>query len=136
MLTCLLHQSIRWGVLHGVRVARGATPISHLMFANDLIIFCRANCREVREVLSLMQQYCLWSGQAINISKSSIAFSGNTHPELKTAIFSEFRFQEMQLGSSYLGLPLYLSRSKRSAFAELKVKVLRKLQGWKARVLS
>lgn len=65
-----------------------------------------------------------------------MAFSGNTHPELKQAILRELQMQEMQVGSSYFGLPLYLPHSKKTAFSALKANVVGKLVGWKARVLS
>lgn len=34
------------GLLQGIKVARHAPSISHLMLASDLLVFCRANGRE------------------------------------------------------------------------------------------
>lgn len=42
---------------------------------------------------------------------------------MKAAILSTLRLKEMALGSTYLGLSLFLLPSKRTAFAELKENV-------------
>lgn len=38
-LTSLLRQAKLAGRIHGVRICRGAPPISHLLFANDSFLF-------------------------------------------------------------------------------------------------
>lgn len=136
MISRLLAQSLSLGIIQGVPVARGLPSISHLMFADDLFLFCRANCRQAWELKDLMTRYCSWSGQVVNMSKSSIAFSGNTHPKLKQAVLNELQLKEMKIGSLYLGLPLLLPRSGKKAFADLKEKISGRLRGWKARALS
>ncbi|GAU39328.1 hypothetical protein TSUD_60790 [Trifolium subterraneum] len=45
-LTALIHQAVGRGDLHGVRICRGAPEVSHLLFADDCFLFCRANVSE------------------------------------------------------------------------------------------
>lgn len=97
------------GVIHGVPVARGVQPVSHLMFADDLILFCLANYREARELANVMRCYCSWSGQAINFQKSSIAFSRNTHPQIKAVILAEMNLKEMWGWEFLLGAASFLA---------------------------
>lgn len=132
----LLGQYENLAVIHGVPVCRYATPISHLMFADDLILFFRANYMKAGELSVIMDRYCKWSGQSISLKKSSVAFSSNTDGEVKAAILNMLQLNEMKVGSKYLGFPLFLSCSKRPAFADIKDKVLGRLAGWKSRVLS
>lgn len=120
VISRLLARSIDLGIIHGVPIAWGAQLVSHLMFADNLILFCRANCREARELATILRCYCSWSGQAINFQKSSIAFSGNTHPQLKAPILAKMNLKEIRAGNSYLGLPLFLPRSRWKAFRKLK----------------
>ena len=40
------------------------------------------------------------------------------------------------LTSRYLGLPVYMGRSKKSVFAYLKERVWKRIQGWKEKLLS
>jgi hypothetical protein len=42
-MTALTKQSERKGLLHGIKVCRRAPSISHLLFADDSLLFFRAN---------------------------------------------------------------------------------------------
>jgi hypothetical protein len=66
-----LREELR-GNLKGIRIAKNSPPISHLWFADDLIIFVRANSKEVAIVKSFLETYSAWSGQGINTRKSSM----------------------------------------------------------------
>lgn len=46
------------GNIQGIRVARGATSISHLFFADDTFIFCNATPIEARETKNIVEDYC------------------------------------------------------------------------------
>lgn len=58
-----------WKRIHGLLVARGATSISHLFFANDSLTFGKANIRESRHLKSITLAYEKASGQLINYDK-------------------------------------------------------------------
>jgi hypothetical protein len=68
------------GRLKGLRISRNCSPIHHLLFADDLLIFGEASISVAASIKSCLDKYCRWSGQAINASKSSIRFSRNTNP--------------------------------------------------------
>lgn len=44
------------GLVHGCTIARGAQPISHLLFAEDCYIFFKATAGEATTVKSLLQK--------------------------------------------------------------------------------
>ncbi|MCI31084.1 RNA-directed DNA polymerase (Reverse transcriptase), partial [Trifolium medium] len=48
-LTSLIHQAVSKGDIHGVRICRGAPEVSHLLFADDCFLFCRANFAEAAQ---------------------------------------------------------------------------------------
>ena len=52
--------------------------ISHLLFADESLLFCRANLEEVQAISDILQTYAVASGQYINFDKSSVFFSTNT----------------------------------------------------------
>lgn len=66
------------GVMHGVRVCRGAPSINHLFFADDTLIFSRANDVETDTIRTILEEYSRASGQVINFAKSAVFFSANT----------------------------------------------------------
>lgn len=75
--SALIQNAVSNGHLHGSKICRRAPSISHLMFADDSILFCRATSTDSLALKSLLYEYELSSGQAVNYSKSGIMFSSN-----------------------------------------------------------
>ena len=60
-----------------LKASRAGLAFSHLFFADDLVLFAKAdrkNCQSVRDVL---ETFCELSGQKVNLSKSKVLFSAN-----------------------------------------------------------
>ncbi|XP_059432574.1 uncharacterized protein LOC132165893 [Corylus avellana] len=123
-------------LLKGIKIARNCSPITHLLFADDLIVFAKATSAEAVIIKSCLDKYCLWSGQAINSSKSSVHFSKNTAASTITSIQGIFPYKSASATSKYLGLPLFFGRSKKAAFQDILDKVSGKIEGWRAKTLS
>jgi hypothetical protein len=136
VLSRLLLRAENTGQIHGIRAARGYTPITHLMFADDLLLFTRSSHEELNAILNCLEIYQSWSGQVVNFQKSSILFSHNLSTEHKRSLCSLSGFEEGDPSSKYLGLPLALSRSKKHMFESVVEKINAKTQGWKCKVLS
>ena len=122
--------------LHGVSIGRRAPTISHLLFADDFLPFCRATMEEVRCISDTLQLYAASSGQCINFEKSSVYFSSNTQGVQREAIKNELGVKEVDRFESYLGLPTLMGRAKYITFSFLKDRVWKKIQGWKGKLLS
>ena len=71
-LSGLLKSGSQSSHLSGVLVAPLAPPVNHLLFADDSLLFFKANDEGAQEVSNLLKSYCEASGQKINKSKSSI----------------------------------------------------------------
>jgi len=58
--------------LTGLKVARACPAVSHLLFADDSLFFCKAKKEECQTILRILKEYETVSGQQINFQKSSI----------------------------------------------------------------
>ncbi|XP_042958123.1 secreted RxLR effector protein 78-like [Carya illinoinensis] len=63
VLSRLIARSEAMGTLKGLKVSRNCPPISHLLFADDLIIFGKAEETVARNISRNLDKYQEWSGQ-------------------------------------------------------------------------
>lgn len=77
-LTRLIFKEERKGKMLGIKIFRSAPTITHLMYADDLLVMGRANKLEAKSFRHCFDLYCKWSGQKANLDKSNILFSKHT----------------------------------------------------------
>ena len=74
------------GNIQGISVSGGAPQISHLLFVDDSIMFCRATVEEGRKILTVLEDSEVESGQRLNKEKTSLFFSKNTKREVQVQV--------------------------------------------------
>lgn len=135
VLVSLLNQLATGGGLRGIRVCKGAPMIYHLLFTNNILIFCNATSTVSTQLLDTLQTYAKALGQCVNNEKTQMVFNHNVRDQDKEAIQSFWGVRGHQQYEKYLGLPSIIGRSNKRAFAEIKAKVWQKIQNWKGKVL-
>ena len=106
------------------------------MFADDTLLFCEARTRECQNLLSILAQYEVASGQAINWQKTALFLSQNTSLEVKEEIRSLLGAQVMNDCKKYLGLPMVGGKSKVGIFKEIQERIANRVMGWKKKHIS
>ncbi|XP_072087303.1 uncharacterized protein [Arachis hypogaea] len=76
-LACFISKQVDEGIWDGVAVSRGRPRVSHLMFADDLLLFCKAKKSQVQNVVYTLELFCKVSGMKVNIEKSKAICSRN-----------------------------------------------------------
>jgi hypothetical protein len=66
-LSSMLNHAVGLGKISGVPICRGGTRINHLFFADDSLLFGRANLEEWRQIKDILDVYERASGQKVNI---------------------------------------------------------------------
>jgi len=82
-LSAMLRRKASLWKIKGISVCRKAPQISHLLFADDCIIFCKATKEEGNRVMKILKDYEVNSGHKLNKEKTSLLFSKNTSGRLK-----------------------------------------------------
>lgn len=72
-----------------ISLSRGAPKLSHICFADDLILFAEASVTQVRVIKKILERFCAASGQKVSLAKSKIFFSENVSQDLAKLISDE-----------------------------------------------
>ena len=128
-LSALIKKVVADGLLEGISVCKGGLCLSHLFFADDSLIFCKATVEECEALQKVLCAYEQASGQQLNRTKTSLFFSPNTTKEIQDEIRVRFGAQVIRQHEKYLGLPSLVGRNKKNTFKEVKTKLAKKLAG-------
>ena len=109
----LINNAVRNNMLSGISICRGCPMVTHLFFADDSLLFCKASTQECHILMAILDLYEAASGQKINTDKSSIFFSTNTPSELKDEIMEVMGPMQDSKHNKYLRLPLIIGKSKK-----------------------
>ena len=90
--------------IRGYSLSRNSPRLTHLLFADDSLLFCRATTQECQKVLDILDTYGKCSGQQINRSKTAIFFNKSTFEMLRDHIKVALGVPEIRQYEKYLGL--------------------------------
>ena len=96
----------------GISICRGSPTITHILFADDSEIYCKATEQESRELCEILQKYEEATGHKINTEKSSVFFSKNTDEEIRERVKETLGLMQNAQPGKYLHLPSMIGRSK------------------------
>jgi hypothetical protein len=120
----------------GFPISRGGVKISHLFFADDSLLFCRATPDEWVKMQRILEDYEKASGQRFNREKTSLFFSKNTPLEVRDNLKSLVGVNSTQSYEKYLGLPSLIGRSRVRSFKSIEGRIWERLNGWKEKFLT
>ncbi|KAA3455054.1 reverse transcriptase [Gossypium australe] len=120
-LLSLLRLAMNEGNLKGVKASRSGLKISHLLFADDCILFSEASRRGANVLKEILRKYRNSSGQCVN-------FDNKNTPELeRNLVINILGVRSSYNPERYLGLPNMVGRRKKESFQLLKDKMGREV---------
>ena len=135
ILSRLLHREFLNGNLSGVKAHICSPALTHVMYADDIVLFSKAKEKEV-VLNACLEKYCSWLGQLINRSKSGVTFSKSTSKPKTRSIKRELQMKCLKKDSIYLGAPMFLTRTSTKDFHFLQERLESRLKGWRGKSLS
>ncbi|KAL0411083.1 UNVERIFIED_CONTAM: hypothetical protein Slati_3698000 [Sesamum latifolium] len=100
--------------LQGIAVSRQASRISHLLFADDTLIFCQATVEAFSCIHNILLCFERALGLQINIHKSAVVFSKNVNDLERITLANILGIPMVTKHDKYLGLPTVLSQAGRA----------------------
>ncbi|QHO04624.1 LINE-1 retrotransposable element ORF2 protein [Arachis hypogaea] len=135
-----LSQLINCAVNHGfwkpIRIKRRGPALSHLCFADDLILFAEANMNQASVIKRCLNTFCESSGQTVSQEKTRIFFSSNVGGPIREEISDALGFARTDNLRKYLGVPLHHNKVSGSTFDDIISKLNTRLNSWKVSSLS
>ncbi|XP_042944703.1 uncharacterized protein LOC122278591 [Carya illinoinensis] len=135
-LSNLICQAEAKGQVHGIPIAKGQLKISHLFFADDSLLFCKANTFEWIRLHGLLKIYEQASGKRLNLKKTSILFSKNITRATQNFILFIAGVRSAMTYEKYLGLPYVVGKNKNKTFKGILDSIRLRLSNHKVKLLS
>lgn len=132
ILSCLIIEQEKLKKWKGIRICQNATPVSHLLYADDSVFFFEITRCNVSCVQNVLRINCTLSGQDINYEKSTLVVSPNTMTDWSTV----FGISISDSLGKYLGTYVDNVKDKYVIYKSLLDAIDKRLASWKISMLS
>ena len=136
-LSCLLKRAVEGNFISGCRFGGrdgGEIVISHLLYADDTIIFCDANAEQLMYLRWTLMWFEAFSGLKINLFKSEMIPMGGV--DNVEALAAELGCGVGSLPTKYLGLPLGAPHRASGVWDSIEERFRNRLSSWKRQYIS
>ena len=133
----MLKRAVEGNFISGCRISGrdgGDIVISHLLYADDTILFCEANSEQLMYLRWTLMWFEVFSGLKINLTKSMIIPLGRVDNVEELA--AELGCGVGSLPSLYLGLPLGAPHRALGVWDSIEDRFRRRLATWKRQYIS
>jgi hypothetical protein len=104
-LSKLMQKEIQRGNLLELHICCRAPGISHMLFANDTLMFLEANAGQAEVIKNIIQRYEEGTNQLINPLKSSMLFGAHYSSVQQEEVKNILSVTSSEVEGRYLGLP-------------------------------
>jgi ribonuclease HI len=135
-LSVAIHDAVLQGRWEPIHITNDGPQISHLLFADDVLLFTKAKSSQLHFITSLFDRFSRASGLKINISKSRALYSSGTPNGKINNLTAISGIQSTTSLGKYLGFPMLQGRPRRNDFNFIIEKMQTRLASWKNRLLN
>ncbi|XP_057790850.1 uncharacterized protein LOC131007957 [Salvia miltiorrhiza] len=124
------------GLITGMRFSRYLSFPSHLLYADDVLLFCQASKRNCIMIDSILQLYATVSGQYCNKHKSTLYFGKGVSPGRRSRLQRVLDFNIGSMPFTYLGVPIFSGRPSSAKLRPIYDRILAHFPRWQGGQLS
>ncbi|KAA3473888.1 Retrovirus-related Pol polyprotein LINE-1 [Gossypium australe] len=132
----MIEATMERGSWEPLLLSRKGPISSHLFFANDLMLFCRADDKDVDCLNHVLNSFCHYSCLHFNRLKTNVFFSRNLSKKVTSSLSAKLGFTKVDDLGKYLGVPFFRKKVRVDTFQFLVDKFRAKVNGWDVRKLS
>ncbi|XP_057811347.1 uncharacterized protein LOC131025566 [Salvia miltiorrhiza] len=136
VLSHLLLDAADRGLIARMWMSRSMLFYSYLRYADDVILFCKAERRSCRMIESILQIYASVSGQFCNKAKSTIYFGKGVPLQLRRSLQHDLGFSTGSLPFVYLGVPIFAGRASSARLTCIRDRIIAHFPRWQGIQLS
>ena len=112
-----------------VRASRSGLSFSHVFFADDLMLFVKADYKNCEAITEVLDKFCSLVGQRVSTTKSKILFSPNVTSRRARGICRRLGIAATDNLGKYLGFPIIYQGRVGNAYNFVVNKIQNKLVG-------
>lgn len=135
-LSTILNHEVVAGRLEELKVCRRAPGVSHLLFADDSLLFVKACPQQVTVVKQALSLFQRCTGQLLSPTKCSLLTSAHCPSDVIEEIKLIFQVESATFESNYLGLPTLEGRMTADKFKTIKERLIKRLNSWAEKFMS
>ncbi|XP_026439686.1 uncharacterized protein LOC113338489 [Papaver somniferum] len=109
VLSCAIANAFTQGLVHHISSPRGTNAPSHVLYADDIMVFCKGTKRDVQALMNIFEEYGQNSRQFISASKCTIYSSKHIYNRFSNIVAS-YNITMGTLPFRYLGVPIFQGR--------------------------
>ncbi|XP_060195291.1 uncharacterized protein LOC132624543 [Lycium barbarum] len=114
---------------------KNGPQITHLAYADDIIIFSSGNSKSIKLVMKQIRNYEISSGKIVNKDKGFFLVGPKSCAYRINRIRNKTGFLDKSFPFTYLGCPIYIYRKRLSYFDNMTAKIIERLSGWQGNML-
>jgi hypothetical protein len=124
------------GLISSIKVSRRAPSISHLLFADDSLLFFKLDEDQSKHVSDLLLTFEKGSGQKLSPAKCSLLVQRGAVDVVVSQVRQILGVERSDFDGKYLALPMLEGRLRRGVFQSIEERFVKHMVDWKECTLS
>jgi hypothetical protein len=123
-------------LISAIKICQNAPSISHLLFADDSLLFFKLDVGQASQVSNLLSIFEKGTGQKLSPAKCSMLVRQDVDETLVSQVRLALGVERAEFDAKYLGLPMLEGHMRRGIFQSIEERFMKRMVDWKDRLLS